>query len=206
MAGFGLESAQYSTFPAKFNDLEAFRGAFGRIPGLELSRRPPLSVSGSRLRRKIFLELAVYALKLLRFGRRILLLGDIRPTLGILRIYLEPLFQPRLGVRLDGIGRAFGLAHAAIDAFVRMDHQHVVALVEAVYRADFHAIGIFAFDAGFSDDVSHPGLRTRTRHDFLATVALAQSVQCRKRSSLKKTPRIESPCDCNDRRRGGNGQ
>jgi len=31
MAGFGLESAQYSTFPAKFNDLEAFGGAFGRF-------------------------------------------------------------------------------------------------------------------------------------------------------------------------------
>jgi hypothetical protein len=40
-----------------------------------------------------------------------------------------------------------------------MDHQHVVAFVEAVYGADFNAIGIFAFDAGFGDDVSHPGLR-----------------------------------------------
>jgi hypothetical protein len=40
-----------------------------------------------------------------------------------------------------------------------MDDQHVVTLVEAIYRADFNAIGIFAFDAGFSDDVSHPGLR-----------------------------------------------
>jgi hypothetical protein len=41
-----------------------------------------------------------------------------------------------------------------------MDDQHVVTLVEAVYRADFNAIGVFAFDAGFSDDVSHPKLRT----------------------------------------------
>jgi hypothetical protein len=40
-----------------------------------------------------------------------------------------------------------------------MDDQHVLALVEAVHRADFNAIGIFAFDAGFSDDVSHPKLR-----------------------------------------------
>jgi hypothetical protein len=31
MAGFGLESAQYSTFPAKFNDLEAFGGGLGRF-------------------------------------------------------------------------------------------------------------------------------------------------------------------------------
>jgi hypothetical protein len=40
-----------------------------------------------------------------------------------------------------------------------MDDQHVLALVEAVDGADFNAVGIFAFDAGFSDDVSHPGLR-----------------------------------------------
>jgi hypothetical protein len=40
-----------------------------------------------------------------------------------------------------------------------MDDQHVLTLVETVYRADFNAIGIFAFDAGFSDDVSHPTLR-----------------------------------------------
>jgi hypothetical protein len=40
-----------------------------------------------------------------------------------------------------------------------MDDQHVVALVEAIYRADLNAIGIFAFNAGFRDDVSHPMLR-----------------------------------------------
>jgi hypothetical protein len=40
-----------------------------------------------------------------------------------------------------------------------MDNQHVVALIEAVHGADFDAIGVFALDAGFSDDVSHPRLR-----------------------------------------------
>jgi hypothetical protein len=40
-----------------------------------------------------------------------------------------------------------------------MDDQHVVTLVKAVHRTDLDAIGIFAFDAGFSDDVSHPRLR-----------------------------------------------
>jgi hypothetical protein len=40
-----------------------------------------------------------------------------------------------------------------------MDDQHVVALVETVHGANLNAIGIFAFDAGFSDDVSHPDLR-----------------------------------------------
>jgi hypothetical protein len=37
-----------------------------------------------------------------------------------------------------------------------MDDQHVLALVEAVHGADLYAVGIFAFDAGISDDVSHP--------------------------------------------------
>ena len=60
---------------------------------------------------------------------------------------------------LDYVGGAFGLANAAVDALVGMDDQHVLALVEAVDGADFNAIGIFAFDAGFSDDVSHPWLR-----------------------------------------------
>src|SRR5581483_4538701 len=89
-------------------------------------------VAFTRLRRKIFLEFALLALETLRFRRGILLLGDIRPGLGVFGVDLEPLLQPRLGVGLDRIRRALRLAHAAIDTFVRMDHQHVLALVEAV--------------------------------------------------------------------------
>src|ERR1700748_1267966 len=109
MAGFGLESAQYSTFPAKINDLQALPGAFGGIPALQLSQRALPSVSGSGVRRKIFLEFAFLTLEVLRVGRRFLFLGDIWPSFGILGIPLKPLFEPRLGVRLDGVGRAFRL-------------------------------------------------------------------------------------------------
>jgi hypothetical protein len=49
-----------------------------------------------------------------------------------------------------------------------MDHQHVVALVETVHRADFNAIGILAFNAGFSDDVSHPRLRNGSIFEWFA--------------------------------------
>ena len=119
---------------------------------------PPL-VAGSRVRGKIFFELALDPIEFLRVRRRVLLLGDVRPGLGILGIERQPLLETRLGVGLDGIGGTFRLAHTAVDTFVRMDDQHVLALVEAVYRADLNAIGILAFDAGFSDDVSHPGLR-----------------------------------------------
>src|SRR3984957_6593634 len=130
------------------------------------NRRSPVSkkhhfwsVAGTWSRRKIFLELAFHTLEILGIGRGFLLLGDIRPALGIFGIHLKPFFQAGLGIGLDRVGWTFGFAHTAVDALVRMDHQHVVALVEAVYRADFNAIGIFAFNAGFSDDVSHPRLR-----------------------------------------------
>jgi hypothetical protein len=36
-----------------------------------------------------------------------------------------------------------------------MDDEHVLALVEAIHRTDFHAIHVFALDAIFGDDVSH---------------------------------------------------
>jgi hypothetical protein len=36
-----------------------------------------------------------------------------------------------------------------------MDNQHVFALVEAIYGANFHAVGIFALDAILCDDVGH---------------------------------------------------
>jgi hypothetical protein len=46
-----------------------------------------------------------------------------------------------------------------------MDDQHVLALVETIYRADLNAVGILALDAVISDDVSHPTLRKRS-YDF----------------------------------------
>ena len=84
------------------------------------------------------------------------LLGrDVRPLFRIFAIEIEPTVKRRLGVGLDGVDRAFRLAHPAIDAFIGMDHEHILALVEAVYRADFNAVGVFALDADFSDDVRH---------------------------------------------------
>jgi hypothetical protein len=36
-----------------------------------------------------------------------------------------------------------------------MDDEHVLALIKAVDWADLHAIGVFALDAVFIDDVGH---------------------------------------------------
>src|SRR4029078_5618695 len=61
----------------------------------------------------------------------------------------------RFGIRNDGIHRAFRFTDPAIDAFVGVDDQHVLAFVEAVDRADLDAIHILAADAGLGHHVSH---------------------------------------------------
>ena len=66
-----------------------------------------------------------------------------------------PAFCRLLAVGYNRFNRAFGLADPAIDAFLGVDHQHVLALVKAIDRADFYAIHVFAFDAGVIDDVGH---------------------------------------------------
>ena len=88
-------------------------------------------------------------------GRRFALDGDVGPVLRHVRIELQPLLQTRFGVGLDGLGGTFGFAHAAIDAFVWMNDEHVLAFVEAVDRTNLHAIHIFALDAVFGDDIGH---------------------------------------------------
>jgi hypothetical protein len=111
IAGFGLLMGQYSTFSVKINDLWPNRGAARpfsavssglglrsvtgedrkrhQISGQNLTLK---SVTGTWCRRKILLEFAFHPLKILGVGRGFLLLGDVRPALGIFGIYLEPFF------------------------------------------------------------------------------------------------------------------
>jgi hypothetical protein len=117
------------------------------------------SVAGTRVRGEIFIEFPLLTVKLLGIRRRFFLLGDVRPALGVFGIHLKPLFQPRLGIRLNRVGRTFRFTDATINALVRMNDEHVLALVEAIDGTYFDAVGVFAFDTGFSDDVSHPMLR-----------------------------------------------
>ena len=51
--------------------------------------------------------------------------------LSIFCIDLEPLFETGLRVRFDCVNRAFWFANAAIDAFVGVNDEHVLALIEA---------------------------------------------------------------------------
>src|SRR6185437_9683142 len=60
-----------------------------------------------------------------------------------------------VAVRHDGLGRAFRLANTAVDAFVRVDDQHVLADIEAVDRTHLDAIHVLAADTGFGDHIGH---------------------------------------------------
>src|SRR5262249_32056536 len=104
---------------------------------------------------KILLIFAGYALKLLGVGWRFLFGGNIRPLLCKIRVHLEPLLDAGLGIGLDRLDRAFRLANTAIDAFVRMNDQHVLALVETIHGANLDAVHVFALDAIIVDDIGH---------------------------------------------------
>src|SRR3546814_18382139 len=80
--------------------------------------------------------------------------SDLGPLGGEGRVQLKPLLKPVFSVRKDRLGRAFRLAHTAIDAFSGVDEQHVLALVDAVHGANIDAIPIFAAEAGVGDHIS----------------------------------------------------
>ena len=42
-----------------------------------------------------------------------------------------------------------------VDAFIRVNHQHVFTLIEAVHRTNFDAVGVFASNAAVVDNVGH---------------------------------------------------
>lgn len=88
-------------------------------------------------------------------GRRVFPGNDYRPKLRILAVKLYPFFGIRLGIRANGVRWAFGFTHTAINAFIRMNNQHVFTLIETIYGAYFDAVGVFARYAGIIDDIGH---------------------------------------------------
>src|SRR5690606_16480838 len=116
------------------------------------------SGAAARFLAEVLLELARFALELFAVGGRFTLHRDVRPDLRVLGVDPQPLaVRIIFGVRLNRVNRALRLADAAVDALVRIDRQEVLALVEAIDRADLHAIHELTFDAGIHDDVGHRG-------------------------------------------------
>jgi hypothetical protein len=87
---------------------------------------------------------------------------------------VEPLFDAGLCVWLDGVHRAFRLAHTAVDALVGVNDEHVLALVEAVHGAHLHAVRVLATNAVLVDDVGQLGLRRRIEVQTGASLAAVE--------------------------------
>ena len=102
-------------------------------------------------------KLARYAIPLGGAFRRALSFRDAGPQFSQFRIQFQKdlLFPGQIVLRENRVDRALRFAQCAVDAFSRMDHQEVRALVEAIHRANFHAIRVLAPDAVFSDDEGH---------------------------------------------------
>jgi hypothetical protein len=107
------------------------------------------------LLRKIFIKLTIFPIAGLSLGQRVFLFNDHWPKLRILPVELDPFLGVRLGIGSNGIGRAFWLTNAAINALVRVNHQHVFAFIKAIHRADLYAVGIFTCDTRIVDDIGH---------------------------------------------------
>jgi hypothetical protein len=82
-----------------------------------------------------------------------------RPHIGIFSVKLDPFFHVRLCIRADRVSGALWFAHTTVDAFIRVDHQHVFTLVKTVHGADFNTVGVFAGNAVVVDDIGHRFIR-----------------------------------------------
>jgi len=113
-------------------------------------------IAFARIGREIFLKLAIFFGKVITIRWGLALHGDVGPDFGIVRIDLQPLAVGLIfGIGLNGIDGALWLAYTAVDTFIRMDNQEVLAFVEAIYRANFDTIHVFALHAGVGHDVGH---------------------------------------------------
>src|SRR6478735_5102318 len=105
------------------------------------------------------LQLVRLVLPFVGIGRSGLALGDAFPARGLRELHVEldeaHLVRRHVLFGVDRVDRALGDADRAVDAFVRVDHQHVRPFAEAVHGADVHAVGVLAADTGFGDDVGH---------------------------------------------------
>ena len=84
---------------------------------------------------------------------------DVGPFSRVFSVDLEPSVDIELCIGNDGLDRAFRFAVAAIDTLVRVDHQHVLALVEAIHGANHDTVHQFALDTALGDDIGHGPLR-----------------------------------------------
>jgi len=74
--------------------------------------------------------------------------------IGVFRDELGP-FTGDFIFRENGVYRTDGGTGIAIDAFIRIDIQHIVSLVETFHGTDLGAIAVFTIHAGLTHDIGH---------------------------------------------------
>src|SRR6201987_6549061 len=83
---------------------------------------------------------------------------NLWPDFRLFSVQRQPFLESRLGVGFYGVHRPFRHANTAVDAFVRVDHEHVLALVEAIHGAYLDAVHGFTANAALVDDVGQLGI------------------------------------------------
>ena len=114
---------------------------------------------------------------------------NIWPDSCVFRIQRQPFLKPGFAISLDGIDGAFRFANATVDAFVRVDDEHVLALVEAVHGAHVDAVHDFAANTALVDDEGQISVLSADRSGELIHV----SVCPRGARSLVENGRTEDP-------------
>ena len=109
----------------------------------------------ARLLAEVFLQLSILAIASFGLGQRFFLADDNRPHFRVFAVKLNPLLGVRLGVGANCVGWAFRLAYTTVDTFIRVDHEHILAFIEAIHGANLDTVGIFAGDTGVVHDIGH---------------------------------------------------
>ena len=78
---------------------------------------------------------------------------NIWPNFRVFRVQRQPFLKSWVRVGFYGVHGAFRHANTAVNAFVRVDHKHVLTLVETIHGAYLDAVHGFAANAALIDDV-----------------------------------------------------
>ena len=115
------------------------------------------------------MEFVWLPLPFLKVGRRRSFDRNLWPDFRVFSVQRQPFLESRLGVGFYGVHRTFRHANTAVDAFVRVDHEHVLSLVEAIHGAHLDAVHGFTANAAVIDDVGQSCVLSTVRSGELSS-------------------------------------
>jgi len=95
-------------------------------------------------------------------------LGDFGPEFGVFSVdfNIVPVFIRKFFIGVNCLDRAFIDAEASVDADFGVNDKHIFPLAEGIDRANFGAIGIFAFNTRFGNYMGHQNSSNRSSFIF----------------------------------------